>query len=63
MYDTAEEDIGGRNWGRICATAACLFIDGLNPPSTLHAWAKPNRTYPPTILRLALGTKLNIVGG
>ena len=32
MYDTAEEDIGGRNWGRICATAACLFIDGLNPP-------------------------------
>ena len=30
-----EEEVRGRNlrnWGRICATAACLFIDGLNPP-------------------------------
>ena len=26
-----EEQVGGR-WGRVCATAACLFIDGLNPP-------------------------------
>ena len=32
QFDTAEEDIGGRDWGRICATAACLFIDNLSPP-------------------------------
>ena len=31
-YDLADEEVGGRSWGRICATAACLFIDGLNPP-------------------------------
>ena len=33
MFDSDDEEVGrGRDWGRICATAACLFIDGLNPP-------------------------------
>merc|ERR1712072_31602 len=31
MMEDGDESVGNR-WGRVCATAACLFIDGLNPP-------------------------------
>ena len=44
-----EENIGGRA-GRICATAACLFIDGLNPPRQPY---RPSAPGPAPIVRLA----------
>merc|ERR1719353_144716 len=31
IMEDGDEQVGGR-WGRVCATAACLFIDGINPP-------------------------------
>ena len=34
-----EEDVGG--WGRACAIAACLFIDGLNPPPARYRPGSP----------------------
>jgi len=48
IEDEDEQVVGGRNWGRICATAACLFIDGLNPPPARYV---PNNSGPAPIHR------------